>query len=721
MMVDESPLLSSTGQPEKPRFWERILLLKITLLVFLVVVLVRLVKIQVLDASKYQEIAKRQYEVKVSVPSTRGSIYDRNGNVLVSNTRMVSYAADPKIIGEDIDEVAAVFAEVFKKPESVYANKLRSTKRFVWLERRVFPDQARRIAIEKLEGVVELDEPQRLYHYNDLAGQVLGFTNIDNAGLSGVELQCDKVLRGTDGFVIMQRDGLGRKRPSVDYPRIDPVDGNNVMVTIDFAFQSIVQEELKHGVEANNAQGGIAVMLQPKTGEVLAMATYPSVNPNSISEADSGKIRNRPLTDMFEPGSTFKIVVASAALEDRLHRPTDKFYAEQGVYKAHGRTIRDTHVHGMLTFQEAMEYSSNIVMAKISDDVGEERLFRYARDYGFGIPTGIELPGEIGGLLKKPSQWSKTTLNTMAYGYEVGVTPIQIASAYAAVANGGTLMKPFILRKATDKEGNILFEHGPEKIRKIISEETTQILISFFEGVVEHGTGSDAKIPGMRIAGKTGTASKLGEGGYSKDDYLASFVGFFPADDPRVVLLVMIDTPRSGKYFGGMVSGPVFRAIAQRVINLSDPLPRPEIHQHYARQESHNERVTVPDVQYLDVAMASSLCTDAGLSVHYSGNGSIVIDQNPAAGVQAARNDRIQFVLAEPYGRKESGSIRTPNLRGLSIRRAVNALTVKRLDASVYGSGIVVRQVPQPGEFIRPGNRVAIWCEPRGSVSVTMY
>jgi len=215
---------------------------KIFLLAFLLAVLAQLVKIQVLDAPKYQEIAKTAVRVKVSIPSTRGSIYDRNGNVLVSNTRMVSYAADPKIIGEDINAVAAVFAGVFKRPASVYTNKLRTAKRFVWLERHVYPDQARRIAIEKLEGVVELDEPQRLYHYNDLAGQVLGFTNIDNAGLSGIELQCDRVLRGTDGFVIMQRDGLGRKRPSVDYPRVDPIDGNDVVLTIDFAFQSIVQE-----------------------------------------------------------------------------------------------------------------------------------------------------------------------------------------------------------------------------------------------------------------------------------------------------------------------------------------------------------------------------------------------------------------------------------------------------------------------------------------------
>ncbi|MGD0337314.1 MAG: penicillin-binding transpeptidase domain-containing protein [Bacteroidota bacterium] len=719
-MIDESQILSPAIQSEKPKYWGRVLLLKIILLVFLVIVLARLVKIQVLDSSKYQEIAKRQYEVKVSIPAIRGGIYDRNGNVLVSNTRMVSYAADPKIIGDDINHVAEVFAGVFQKPASVYINKLQTPKRFVWLERRVPPNQARRIAIDEIEGVVELDEPQRLYHYDDLAGQILGVTNIDNVGLSGIELQFDKVLKGTDGFVIMQRDGLGRKRPSVDYPRIDPIDGNNVTLTIDFTFQSVVQEELKRGVEANNANGGIAVMLQPKTGEVLAMATYPAVKPNDISEEDTNKIRNRPLTDMFEPGSTFKIVVASAALEEKLHRPADRINAEGGVYKTSGRTIRDTHGYRMLTFQEGMEYSSNIVMAKISDDVGSEKLFRYARDFGFGIPTGIELPGEIGGQLKKPAQWSKTTLNTMAYGYEVGVTPIQIASAYAAVANGGELMKPFIIRKAADKNGNVLFERTPEKIRKVISQETAQTLTSFFEGVVERGTGKDVKINGVRIAGKTGTASKLGPGGYSKDDYVASFVGFFPVEDPQVVLLVMIDRPHSGQYYGGMVSGPVFRAIAERIINLSDPQPHPEIYKHYARQQSNGERVTVPDVRYLGIDLASSMCRSAGLAVQYTGSGNIVASQNPAAAVEAARNDKVQLVLAEPQRVTNKKIINTPDLRGLSIRRAVNALKLEGLDAVVNGNGIVIRQAPTPGEIIRQGNYVQFWCEPRGFSTVVV-
>ncbi len=707
MMPEQAPLKVYRG---------RILVLKIALLALVAVVLGRLVKIQILDAARYQEMAKRQYEVKVGLPAMRGSVYDRNGNVLVSNTRTVSYAADPKMIGDEARHVAKVFSNVFRKSESFYLEKLGSAKRFVWLERHVKPDEARRIALGDIDGVVELEEPQRLYHYDDFAGQVLGFTDIDNNGISGVELQCEEVLRGSDGFVVMQRDGLGRKRPSVDYPRVDPTDGNDVTLTLDFAYQSIVQEELKRGVEQNNAQGGMAVMLRPQTGEILAMATYPSVHPASIDANQIANFRNRPLTDMFEPGSTFKIVVASAALEDKLHKPGDTFFAENGVYHTGSRTIRDTHKYGTLSFMEAMELSSNIVMAKISDEVGPERFFRTARDFGFGMPTGVELPGEIGGQLKRPSQWSGTTLNTMAYGYEVGVTPIQIAAAYGAIANGGVLMRPFIIRKAARKDGTMLFERSPEEIRRVVSEETARTLTSFFEGVVEQGTAKNVKLDGVRIAGKTGTAMKLGDAGYSKEDYLSSFVGYFPADDPKVVLLVMIDTPRAGQYYGGLVAGPVFKAIAGRIINLSDAVQRPEIARQYARDIPANERVTVPDVRFLGADAATAILTGAGATVSVAGSGTIVADQRPATGIEIARNDRVEITLADPSAEGGDtggrGPVQVPDCRGLTLRRALNALTIRSLDGSVNGSGIVVRQEPSPGDAARRGARVTLWCEP---------
>ncbi|MEK9138284.1 MAG: penicillin-binding protein 2, partial [Bacteroidota bacterium] len=431
----------SPGAPLNPirETFSRMLLLKVALLMFFGAVALRLVHIQVIDAGKYREIARRQYESKVVLPAERGNIYDRNGKILASNSVFVSFAADPRIVGGNASDVAERLARVFGERKSAYLAKLTDAKRrFVWLERRVRPDLAKRVKAEDLEGVIQLNEPRRIYHYESVAGQLLGFTDVDNKGLSGVELQLDQQLRGTNGYVIMQRDGLGRRRPSVDYPRVDPANGNNVVLTIDLEYQSIAESELRKGIERNKAESGLVVMLEPGTGAILAMANYPVIDPNNIENVDAALFKNRALTDMFEPGSVFKVVTASAAIEHSLIKLDQKFFAENGTYTikysdGEIRKITDTHPYGVLTFQEAVEHSSNIVMAKASNLIGAELLYTTARNFGFGVATGVELPGEVNGELKKPSQWSGATLNSMAIGYEVGATPIQIAAAYAAV------------------------------------------------------------------------------------------------------------------------------------------------------------------------------------------------------------------------------------------------------------------------------------------------
>ena len=395
-----------------------------------------------------------------------------------------SYAADPKIVGDGAAAVAKKFSRVFGKPEQFYLQKMQDEKRFVWLERHVSPEVAKRLQANTLEGVAELNEPKRLYHYDNIGGQVIGCTNIDNVGISGIEYSSDKALRGADGFVVMQRDGMGRKRPSADYPRQEPVYGHSIGLTIDVGYQSIVEDELKKGVDRMKATAGLAMILNPNTGEVLAMAHIPSVNPYDVAHTDAQTLRARAVSDMFEPGSVFKIVTVSAALEHKLIAPGQMFFAEHGKYRVplNGgkfRLITDTHESGMITFQQGLELSSNIVMAKASDIIGAERLYTQARDYGFGMPTGIELPGEASGELKKPVDWSGATLNSIAYGYEIAVTPLQIAAAYCAVANGGVLMKPYIIAKEMDEAGEAVYTGHPEKIRRVISEETAKTMKRF--------------------------------------------------------------------------------------------------------------------------------------------------------------------------------------------------------------------------------------------------
>ena len=505
-----------------------------------VVVALRLIQVQVLDADVYQAQARRQYEKPEEIPALRGTIIDRAGHPLVTNARFISFGADPVMVGDRVRDVVDRFAAVFNRPRSVYMEKFASAPRhFVWLERGVNPATISRIGAPSLPGVIVIPAPRRLYPYGRVAGQLLGFTGVDGNGLGGLELQLDSLLRGQKGRLILQRDGLNRQRQSVDYPRVDPVNGDAVTLTLDIEYQSIAEEELRRGIERNRAEGGIAAMMDPATGEVLAMASEPSMNPADPGAAGPEAMRNRVVTDMFEPGSVFKIVTASAALEGKKVTLAEKFNAENGVYKPRLRsgavrnTISDTHPYGIISFQEAMAVSSNIVMAKVSDLVGADALFTMARAYGFGTETGIELPGEVSGELKHPSRWSGTTLNSMAYGYEVGVTPLQILAAYAAVANGGTLMKPWIVRSIIAPDNTVVFEQRPARVRRVISPGTAALMVQLFRGVVEHGTGMTARIAGLQVAGKTGTARRAIDGKYSMSDYSASFVGFFPAESRR--------------------------------------------------------------------------------------------------------------------------------------------------------------------------------------------
>jgi cell division protein FtsI (penicillin-binding protein 3) len=708
----------------------RFFIVMLCFLAFFAVIVVRLAKIQVIDANTYKALARKQYERSFVLPATRGEIFDRNGNVIVSNTIFISFAADPKIIGDNLEHVAETFAGVFGKPRAYYLDKLHETdqsqnnKRFVWLERRVKPEIARRIESAKLDGIVMMNEPKRLYHYDELAGALLGFTNVDNKGISGIELQYDNEMKGVNGSVVMQRDGLGRVRPSADYPRCEPVNGKDINLTIDVTYQAIVDEELRHGIEANNADGGCAVILNPKTGEILALSMYPGINPNDAGTYDIAAARNRVVSDVFEPGSVFKVVTATAAYENNFVTPEMRFNAEHGKMKVflNGnkyRWISDTHEYDYLTFQEAIELSSNIVLAKVGKIIGGEKLYRQARDFGFGMTTGIDLPGEVRGVLKKPSDhdWSGTTLQTMAYGYEVGVTPLQIACAYATVANNGVLMKPFIVSRIKSAEGKTVFEQKPQAIRRVMSQRTQNELISAFEGVVERGTGKEARINGVRIAGKTGTSRKYANGKYVQNNYTASFVGFFPVEDPQVVCLVMMDNPKTRGYYGGITSGPVFRAIAERVITTSYKFSRTAI----VQEPVTNGTVSVPDIRMLQPSLAKRMLSTYGLNGQVFGTGTIVMRQAPEPGKKVERGEAVSLILNGESVVSSDGMIAVPDVRGMSIRRAMNRLVSDEFEIKVQGSGVVTQQIPAVGVRVRSGSSIVLLCSPRGVMHASLY
>jgi cell division protein FtsI (penicillin-binding protein 3) len=714
------PPQTSDVKKEK-EFRLRFFFLKLFFVLFFLSVAAKLVFIQIIEAPKYQKIARKQYEAKFILPATRGKIYDREGNALITNTMYQSFSADPRFIGDDAEDVADEFSRAFGKPSSYYLEKLRSQKGFVWLERGVKPEIARKFGPH--DGIVIINEPKRVYQYDDVAGTLVGFTDVDNKGISGLELQLDDELKGKNGSIVLQRDGLGRTRPSADFPKIDPIDGNDVSLTISLKYQAIVEEELRRGILTNKADGGLAVMMNPKTGEILALAVYPGVNPNDITEFNIDRARDRVVTDVFEPGSVFKVVTASAAYESKLITPYSRFFAEHGamLVKINNRPVRwvrDTHEYEWLTFQQAIEVSSNIVMAKVSKILGSERFYRQARDFGFGTISGVDLPGEVRGRLKKPYEWSGTTLMTMAFGYEVGVTPLQIVSAYAAVANKGYLMQPYVVANVRNRKGDLVLEQKPEVIRQVISPHTAQLLTNAFEGVVGEGTAKEVKLDGVRIAGKTGTAKKIVDGKYAPGDFTASFVGFYPVEDPQIVCLVMMDNPRARSYYGGETSGPIFRAIAERIVHSSWRFSHPLMTQ---EPNAEDKTISVPDVRTINVTIAQKILEGHGLAVKTFGKGEVVSRQSPDPGKIVQRGDGVTLVLNNDSVPQKDGTITVPDLRGMSLRRAINLLVIDDFDIHIQGSGIVVHQDPPAGQRVKTGSTLEIECQPRVITTAALH
>ncbi len=670
------------------------------------VIVFRLGVIQIKDSWKYRSIAKRQYESKINLKPERGNIYDRNMNTLVSNSMLYSFGVDPKSLDND-DVVIKLFSDIFNKPKEYYRNKIDKNSRFTWLERMVPEVLADRLSEHKIDGLIKIEEPRRVYINNEICGQVLGCTNIDNAGLSGLELQFEKILSGEEGFMILQRDGKGKVVPSLDLPKQDPINGAHIVLTIDQIYQTIVDEELFRGARELEADAATAVMIDPKTGAILAMSNYPAMDPNKFEKALPGQNRIRAISDMYEPGSTFKIVTASALLEEGILKPTDKVYCENGKYKLPGYDIKDTHPYGNLTFAEAIQYSSNIFMSKTVKSIGDEKFYKYARNFGFGINTGIELPGEMKGEMKRPVDWDPRTIYSLSYGYSLSATVLQIASAYAAIANGGILMKPHLIEKISNDE-RVIFESKPQEIRRVVSRKTAETLTDMLMLVVEKGTGVQARIENVNIAGKTGTASKIVDGKYSKQNYAASFVGFVPAKHPKFVLMVLMDSPKKS-YYGGEASAPVFKKIITRIMsfeNLKDDMD--------TEKSGDDERlyVRVPNVKQQKTLIAENILKQLELQPVKIGEGDRVIKQIPEPNQKVLVGEKIRIITASDSGRILRSNRIMPDVKGLSIREAVNKLANTYMSISISGSGMVVRQEPNPGEKVSKGSRCKIICEP---------
>lgn len=444
---------------------------------------------------------------------------------------------------------------------SYLQDRLNRKKSFIWLMRKLTPDKSEAVKKLNIKGLGFLKETKRIYPNSYLASHILGFSGTDNLGLEGVERDFNKYLAGRGGWAIFLRDARLKKLDILE-KMISPVDGMDLVLTIDEVIQYIAERELDKVFKSFHAKSASIIVMDPHTGRILAMASRPNYDLNNHAGISQDSIRNRAICDLFEPGSVFKIVTASAALEEKKVTEEDTFFCENGSYKVGGRILHDHMSHGLLTFKQVIEESSNIGTVKVAMLLGPDTVYRYLKDFGFGSKLGIDLSGEISGMIKPVWLWSKTSITAIPIGQEVGVTALQLASAISVIANGGQLMKPYIVDSVRNSQGAIIKQNKPTLIRKVISVDTAMRIKKILTGVIEEGTGKLAKVSGFSAAGKTGTAQKLeANGTYSHTKFVASFIGFAPVEDPLLTIVVTVDEPH-GSYFGGVVAAPVFQKVA---------------------------------------------------------------------------------------------------------------------------------------------------------------
>ena len=530
------------------------------------VILFRLVSLQVLQAAELTARADRQHQKSVTLEGARGTVTDRHGKVLAMNVEVPSIFGVPTSLDSPANAAKSLSPVLHIRREEI-EKKLRQDKHFVWLARKVEPEQGRRLEQLSIDGIGMVMEGRRFYPKGPLLAHVLGFVGMDGMGLEGLERRYESQLHGEKRLTILQRDALGRTVFPKDLREQVPATGQALTLTIDEVIQYIAEKELEEAVDHARAKSGTIIVMEPRTGAILAMAVSPRFDPNAVASLTADRWRNRALTDTYEPGSTMKVVVAAAALEERVMMPGSMLFGENGRMTIANTTIHDHEKLGWMTFAQMIQKSSNIGAAKTGMLVGDQRLYRYLQAFGFGQRTDIDLPGEVSGLLKAPREWGRRSLASISMGQEVGVTPLQMITAVSAIANDGVLMKPYVVAEVRDQKGQRMKEILPQVKRRVVSPATARTLTTIMEGVVTSGTGAKAAIPGFRVAGKTGTAQKVDPrtGTYSSALSIGSFVGFVPADAPRLAIIVVVDEPQ-GEAWGGVVAAPVFRRVGEHVL-----------------------------------------------------------------------------------------------------------------------------------------------------------
>jgi len=639
-------------------FRARIALLGVCVTLVAMLVIVRAFHIQIASGDRLREMAEDQYLRHLRVSPRRGAIYVDVDSVYANPRRLKAMEQDPRTVAKRIAKILDVDSDRLVK-------RLAADRYFVWIERRVTPHEATRIRELDIPGVELTAEARRYYPNRHLAAHLVGFADIDGRGIEGIELAYEKQLRGSDRRVEAIRDRRGHVVFADGMEDDRTIQGQSVVLTIDKAIQHIAERELALGVRTFEARGGSVVVMDPSTGEILALANYPPFNPNEPSRHIAAHRRNRAVVDRFEPGSTVKPFTMAVALAAGAVKPNQSINCENGVTRMGGRLLHDAHPYEWLTPTQILAYSSNIGIAKIALDLGKKALYRGFRRFGFGEPAALGVPGETAGILRHYRRWYEIDTAAVSFGQGMSVTNVQLAAAMSAIANGGRLMQPMLVRRMTDGHGATVEENKPRVRRQVVPRRVAKLVGQMLTAVTEPGgTAIEAAVDGYLVAGKTGTAQKADyvHGGYAKDKWLASFIGFAPAERPAVVISVVIDEPVIAHY-GGTVAGPVFRRIAE---------------------------VTL---RHMGIAPAGR-----------------------QAVLAKKKEQRIAVAEAEPAPEKEAvdkGESAVPDVRSLPLRQAVIALHAESLVGQVQGSGVVVSQEPAPGKAVPHGSVVQLQLERR--------
>ena len=649
------------------------------LLIVLIILVLKLFTIQVSKHEYYTRIAETQQYKPQAVKAERGLIKDVNGEVLSYTFSNVSFFVDRRMLdNKKIDAIAKVFSKEMGKTKSFYVNLIKSTGKTVCIESKVPMQQANRLKKFVIDGLTYQEDFSRVYPYGNSASHILGYVDKKSGtGIEGIEKIYNDKLTGTNGYFIYERDVLGRILSVNEDMSTAAIGGNTINLTVNKTYQRILEEELTNGLQKFGGESAVGIIMNPNTGAILALANLPDFDPANYNLAEANSRRNRAITDTYEPGSTMKSITMSILFDQKLVEEDETVDTEEGSYKYKGVTIYDSHKSGILTVRGVLEQSSNIGMAKLSERLDAEIFYKYLRDFGFSNKTSFDLPSEAEGLLKLPKNFTGITKAFMSYGYELAVTPLQMIAAYSAIINGGNLYQPYITKSITDHSGKVIEEKQPEKIRSVISPATSAKMKDLMVGVVEHGSGTAAMLPDVLIGGKTGTSQRLVNNSYSSSSHNSSFIGFFPADNPTVVIYVLVNAPSRGQY-GGLVAAPIFHDVAKRMIESDVNL---------VKEKKKIQR---------DSKLMDQLISD----------------------LKAApkNNKRSYLNVAEKKetisNRKFYSSDTMPNLTNRSMRDAIAQLNTMKMQWKVNGIGKVVWQSIEPGSQLTHGTVCTLKCEP---------